>query len=65
MGEGKSRKQSARAYKEVRKPTGKVAVQCRNSRDLSQEWTGRGRQPKWVKELLASGKNLLSAKVSS
>jgi DNA-binding protein H-NS len=49
----------------VRKPTGKVAVQYRNPEDPSQEWTGRGRQPGWVKELLASGNNLQSAKVSS
>ena len=49
----------------VRKQTGKVAVQYRNPEDASQEWTGRGRQPGWVKELLASGKNLMSAKVTS
>jgi DNA-binding protein H-NS len=49
----------------VRKQTGKVAVQYRNPQDASQEWTGRGRQPGWVKELLASGKNLMSAKDSS
>ena len=49
----------------VRKQTGKVAVQYRNPQDASQEWTGRGRQPAWVKELLASGKNLMSAKVTS
>jgi DNA-binding protein H-NS len=48
----------------VRKPSGKVAVQYRNPQDASQEWSGRGRQPSWVKELLASGKNLMSAKVS-
>jgi DNA-binding protein H-NS len=40
-------------------------VQYRNPQDASQEWTGRGRQPGWVKEFLASGKNLMSAKVSS
>jgi DNA-binding protein H-NS len=55
----------AETNSKVRKPTGKVAVQYRNPQDASQEWTGRGRQPRWVKELLASGKNLLSAKVSS
>jgi DNA-binding protein H-NS len=49
----------------VRKQTGKVAIQYRNPQDASQEWTGRGRQPNWVKELVASGKNLMSAKVSS
>jgi DNA-binding protein H-NS len=49
----------------VRKQTGKVAVQYRNPQNASQEWTGRGRQPGWVKEFLASGKNLMSAKISS
>lgn len=49
----------------VRKQTGKVAAQYRNPQNASQEWTGRGRQPGWVKELLASGKILQSAKVSS
>jgi DNA-binding protein H-NS len=48
----------------VGKQTVKVAAQYRNPQDASQEWTGRGRQPKWVKELLASGKNLMSAKIS-
>jgi len=48
----------------LRKQTGKVAVQYRNPQNSSQEWTGRGRQPNWVKELIASGKNLLSAKVT-
>jgi DNA-binding protein H-NS len=47
----------------IRKQTGKIAVQYRNPQNASQEWTGRGRQPSWVKELLASGKNLMSAKV--
>lgn len=55
---------AAESQTKVRKPTGKVAVQYRNPQDASQEWTGRGRQPKWVKELVASGKNLMSAKVS-
>jgi DNA-binding protein H-NS len=49
----------------VRKPTGKVAVQYRNPRDSSQEWSGRGRQPGWVKELIASGADLQTAKVKS
>jgi len=49
----------------VRKPSAKVSVQYRNPQDASQEWNGRGRQPSWVKELVASGKNLMSAKVSN
>jgi len=36
----------------------KAAVQFRNPGDKSQQWSGRGRQPKWVKELLASGQSL-------
>lgn len=56
---------NADAKGKVRKPNGKVAVQYRNPDNASQEWTGRGRQPNWVKELLASGKNLMSAKVSN
>lgn len=49
----------------IRKKTGKVAVQYRNPADSSQEWTGRGRQPNWVKELVASGKDLQSARVTT
>lgn len=56
---------TAEAKSKVRKQSGKVAVQYRNPQDASQEWTGRGRQPNWVKELVASGKNLMSAKVSN
>ncbi|QXT40447.1 H-NS family nucleoid-associated regulatory protein [Gymnodinialimonas ceratoperidinii] len=29
-----------------------------NPADLSQTWTGRGRQPNWIKDALASGKSL-------
>lgn len=49
----------------IRKTTGKVAVQYRNPADGTQEWTGRGRQPKWVKELVASGKDIQSARVTA
>lgn len=49
----------------IRKTTGKVAVQYRNPANATEEWTGRGRQPKWVKELLASGKDLQTAKVKA
>jgi DNA-binding protein H-NS len=41
----------------------KVAVQYRNPTDASQEWTGRGRQPKWVKEALDAGKTLGALRV--
>lgn len=42
----------------IRAKTGTVAVQYRNPNDASQQWTGRGRQPKWIKEWIESGKSL-------
>jgi len=36
----------------------KAAPKYANPADAAQTWTGRGRKPKWVKELLASGKSL-------
>lgn len=41
----------------IRVKTGAVAVRYRNPSDASQQWTGRGRQPKWVKEWTDSGKS--------
>ena len=37
--------------------TGTVAVRYRNPDDPTQQWTGRGRQPKWVKEWTDAGKS--------
>ncbi|MFM9435056.1 DNA-binding protein H-NS [Janthinobacterium sp. CG_23.3] len=42
----------------VRAKTGSVAVRYRNPDDESQQWTGRGRQPKWVKQWTDSGKSI-------
>lgn len=36
----------------------KAAPKYANPADPSQTWTGRGRKPKWVEALLASGKTL-------
>jgi DNA-binding protein H-NS len=33
-------------------------MKYRNLDNNAQQWTGRGRQPKWVKEWLDSGKSL-------
>ena len=40
------------------KSAAKVAVKYRNPVDANQVWTGRGRPPNWIKELLAQGKAL-------
>lgn len=42
----------------TRGKTGSVAVRYRNPDDASQQWTGRGRQPKWVKEWVDGGKSI-------
>lgn len=42
----------------VRAKTGRVAVRYRHPEDGEQQWTGRGRQPKWVKDWLANGKSI-------
>ena len=47
----------------VRAKTGPVPVQYRNPADATQQRTGRGRQPKWIKELVGSGKSLDSVRV--
>lgn len=38
------------------KGTGSVAVRYRHPEDANLQWTGRGRQPKWVKEWVEGGK---------
>ena len=43
--------------------TGSVAPRYRNPADPTQLWTGRGRQPKWVKEWLEAGKDIAGLKV--
>lgn len=35
-----------------------VAVQYRHPDDATLQWTGRGRQPKWIKEWVDAGKSL-------
>jgi DNA-binding protein H-NS len=37
---------------------GSVAVRFRHPDNSAQQWTGRGRQPKWVKEWVEGGKSL-------
>ena len=42
----------------IRAKSGTVAVRFRHPDVASQQWTGRGRQPKWVKQWVDSGKSL-------
>jgi DNA-binding protein H-NS len=46
-----------------RAKTAPSAAKFRNPNDSSQEWSGRGRQPNWVKAWTASGKSLDDAKI--
>lgn len=42
----------------AKKEKGSVAVKYRHPENVDLAWTGRGRQPKWVIEFLASGGSL-------
>jgi len=44
--------------KATRTAAPKGAAKYANPADATQTWTGRGRQPNWVKAALASGKSL-------
>lgn len=46
------------ASTKVKKEKSTVAVKYRHPQNAELAWTGRGRQPKWVAELLASGATL-------
>jgi DNA-binding protein H-NS len=48
----------SRAKRKIGKPRKKVAPKYRNPSDESQTWTGRGREPLWVKALLENGAEL-------
>jgi DNA-binding protein H-NS len=41
---------------------GKTRVTYRNPEDPTQQWSGRGRQPAWVKAWMSSGRSLEDAK---
>ena len=42
----------------VPKPSGTVKAKYRHPQHPDQQWTGRGRQPAWVKEWINSGKSI-------
>lgn len=47
----------------VDKKSQTVAVQFHNPGNPEERWTGRGRQPRWVKECLDAGKTLDALRV--
>ncbi|OGS94109.1 MAG: histidinol phosphate phosphatase [Gallionellales bacterium RBG_16_56_9] len=42
---------------------GSVAVRYRHPSNAALQWTGRGRQPKWVQEWVASGQSMDALRV--
>jgi DNA-binding protein H-NS len=40
-----------------------AGAKFRNPDDASQEWSGRGRQPNWIKAWMASGKSIEDTKI--
>lgn len=58
----KSRNKTA-SKRKASKPRGKVPPKYRNPSDETHTWTGRGRQPIWVKEHVANGGSLDGLKI--
>jgi DNA-binding protein H-NS len=50
--------------KKSEKKTGKVAAKYRNPADPSKTWTGRGLAPKWMQDLLSSGRDKSEFEIS-
>jgi len=53
--EVKRRRELARSYRELSERGGPA---YRNPSNSAETWTGRGRQPKWVRDAIANGKQL-------
>jgi len=51
----KRRRELARSYRELSEKGGPV---YRNPNNSAETWSGRGRQPKWVRDALARGARL-------
>jgi DNA-binding protein H-NS len=54
---------SSQPRSKVSAPKAKVAVRYRHPSDASLQWTGRGRQPKWIQDWVASGQSLDAVRV--
>jgi DNA-binding protein H-NS len=49
---------SLRKVEPLRRPYPKVHAKYRNPNNPAETWAGRGKQPRWVRTLLRSGKKL-------
>ena len=53
-----------RVVRYLRRPYPEVPPKFRNPDTPHQTWSGRGKQPHWIRELLASGKQLDDVRIS-
>lgn len=54
----RGRKAATKASPKAGRKLGKVAPKYRNPANAKDTWTGRGRQPRWMAELVAAGKKV-------
>ena len=54
----RGRKAATKASPKAGRKLGKVAPKYRNPANAKDTWTGRGRQPRWLAELVAAGKQV-------
>lgn len=54
----RGRKAATKASPKAGRKLGKVAPKYRNPANTKDTWTGRGRQPRWMAELVAAGKKV-------
>jgi DNA-binding protein H-NS len=58
-----SNKVSEKSAKSKKTDDSEIGPRYRNPADASQTWTGRGRKPRWILDVVASGKTLAELKV--
>ncbi|GAB2850506.1 H-NS histone family protein [Pseudoduganella ginsengisoli] len=49
----------------LKAPGAEVAPRYRNPADAGQQWTGRGRQPKWVKDWVEAGNDIEGLRIAA
>jgi DNA-binding protein H-NS len=51
-------RQLGAAPEKLKRPYPKVAAKYRNPKNPGETWTGRGKQPRWLRDEIQSGKQL-------